>query len=302
MAKKHISLIIVPHTKTSTKTLSFSKKTIKILAWTGGFLVLALLVFLVDYVSMSGLRGRHKALTLTSAEQTKRIQDYETFTAQLQATITNYEEYAKKLNIMAGWKSPDIITGPAGLGSGPSDENYPGETVPEDGDPQTLPPNSVQRLGERALSVKNNLSTLLDFFEGDAMRLASTPSIMPTAGWLSSPFGYRDDPFTGVRTMHWGIDISTNMDNPIVTTADGIVLKVLTDKILGRYVTISHGYGYTTVYGHMNRFAVKAGQKVKRGDIIGYIGMSGKAKGPHVHYEVRRDGKRVNPWDYFQEE
>jgi murein DD-endopeptidase MepM/ murein hydrolase activator NlpD len=87
-----------------------------------------------------------------------------------------------------------------------------------------------------------------------------------------------------------------------VATADGIVLKVLTDKILGRYVTISHGYGYTTVYGHMNRFAVKAGQKVKRGDIIGYIGMSGKAKGPHVHYEVRRDGKRVNPWDYFQEE
>jgi murein DD-endopeptidase MepM/ murein hydrolase activator NlpD len=301
MAKKHVSLIIVPHTKTSTKTLSFSEKTLKLLAWTGGALVLALLVFLVDYVSMNGLRSRHKALTLTSAEQAKRIQDYETFTAQLQATITNYEEYAKKLNVMAGWKSPEIMTGPAGLGGGPSDEEYGGEPA-NGGDPQNLPPSSVQSLGQKALSVKNNLSTLLDFFEGDSMRLASTPSIMPTAGWLSSPFGYRDDPFTGIRTMHWGIDISTNMDNPIMATADGIVLKVLTDKLLGRYVTISHGYGFTTVYGHMNRFAVKAGQKVKRGDIIGYVGMSGKAKGPHVHYEVRKDGKRINPWDYFREE
>ncbi len=300
--KKHLSLIIVPHTKTSTKTLSFTKRTIKLLAWSGGVLGVALLLVLVDYIAMSGLRSKHRALTLSAAEQTKRINDYEAFIADLQTTITKYEDYAKKLNVMAGWKSPEVMTGPAGLGGGPSDEDYGGEPVPNGGDLDYLPPASVERLGEKALSVENNLSTLLDFFESDTLRLASTPSIKPTAGWLSSPYGRRPDPFTGVETMHWGVDISTNMDNPIFATADGIVLKVLTDKLLGRYVTISHGYGFTTVYGHMNRFAVKPGQKVKRGDIVGYVGMSGKAKGPHVHYEVRKDGKRVNPWRYFQEE
>ncbi len=302
MAKKHVSLIIVPHTKTSTKTLSFSKKTIKILAWSGGALGLALLLLLGDYIHMSGLRSRHKALALASAEQTKRIQDYESFIGDLQTTITKYEDYAKKLNIMAGWKSPEVMTSPAGLGGGPSEEDYGGEPASNGGEPQYLSPTSVLSLGEKATSVENNLSTLLDFFEGDTMRLASTPSIMPTAGWISSPFGTRDDPFTGVRTMHWGVDISTNLGNPIVATAEGIVLRIQNDKLLGNFVTISHGYGYTTVYGHMDKFAVRTGQKVKRGDVIGTVGMTGKAKGPHVHYEVRKDGRRINPWNFFKEE
>ena len=97
---------------------------------------------------------------------------------------------------------------------------------------------------------------------------------------MSSVFGHRNDPFTGAWTMHWGLDISTNTGNPIMATADGIVIKVQTDKYLGKNVTISHGNGFTTVYGHMSNFAVKAGQKVKRRDIIGYIGQTGKAAGP----------------------
>ena len=102
--------------------------------------------------------------------------------------------------------------------------------------------------------------------------------------------------------MHRGVDIATNIGNPIVATADGIVLKVLSDKILGNYVMLGHGFGYTTLYGHMSKFAVKTGQRVKRGEVIGYIGQTGKAVGPHVHYEVRVDGKPVNPWRYFLEE
>jgi len=119
---------------------------------------------------------------------------------------------------------------------------------------------------------------------------------------MSSVFGNRNDPFTGAWTMHYGIDISTNMGNPIMATADGIVIKVQTDKYLGKNVTISHGNGFTTIYGHMSNFAVKAGQKVKRRDIIGYIGQTGKAAGPHVHYEVMRDGRRVDPRNYLLEE
>jgi murein DD-endopeptidase MepM/ murein hydrolase activator NlpD len=125
---------------------------------------------------------------------------------------------------------------------------------------------------------------------------------MPTAGWIASVYGHRNDPFTGAWTMHWGLDISTNVGNPIMATADGIVIKVETDKYLGKNVTISHGNGFTTVYGHMSNFAVRAGQKVKRRDIIGYIGQTGKAAGPHVHYEVFKDGKRVDPRNFLLEE
>ena len=107
---------------------------------------------------------------------------------------------------------------------------------------------------------------------------------------------------TGAWVMHWGIDISTNTGNPIMATADGIVIKVATDRYLGKNVTISHGNGFTTIYGHMSNFAVKPGQKVKRRDVIGYVGQTGKAAGPHVHYEVFKDGKRVDPRNFLLEE
>jgi len=304
MAKKHLSVIIVPHTKTSTKTLSFSQRALKFLAVGGAVLGLALAAVLVDYVRMSVIRGRYKALRAETAEQKMTIADYEKSIGELKATISHFESYTKKLNVMAGLKSPDVLTAPAGIGGGDpgkSEEPEP-EQAPVPSGPQSFSQGMIQNLNQKAVSIESNLNSLLNFFESDSLRLASTPSIVPAVGWLASDYGYRDDPFTGVRTMHYGIDISTNVGNPIMATADGIVIKVQTDKYLGKNVTISHGNGFTTVYGHMSNFAVKAGQKVKRRDIIGYIGQTGKAAGPHVHYEVWRDGKRLNPYFYILEE
>ena len=308
MAKKHLSVIIVPHTKTSTKTLCFSQKTLKILAVGGIVLGLALMAMLVDYVRMSVIRGRYKALRVETAEQKSTIAGYEKSITELQAKISNLESYTKKLNIMAGLKSPDVLTAPAGIGGGDPGKDEPEPYIeqppatPAPAGPQVISPGTIQNLSQKAQSIESNLTSLLNFFESDNLRLASTPSIMPTAGWIASVFGHRNDPFTGAWTMHWGLDISTNVGNPIMATADGIVIKVETDKYLGKNVTISHGNGYTTVYGHMSNFAVRAGQKVKRRDIIGYIGQTGKAAGPHVHYEVFKDGKRVDPRNYLLEE
>jgi murein DD-endopeptidase MepM/ murein hydrolase activator NlpD len=307
MAKKHLSVIIVPHTKTSTKTLCFSQRALKVLAVGGIVFGLVLLAVLVDYVRMSVIRGRYKALRVETAEQKSTIAGYERSISELQTKISNLESYTKKLNVMAGLKSPDVLTAPAGVGGGdpgkgePEPEINPSE-APAPGGPQIINPGTIQNLSLKAKSLENNLASLLNFFESDSLRLASTPSIMPAAGWISSVFGHRNDPFTGAWTMHWGIDISTNIGNPIMATADGIVIKVETDKYLGKNVTISHGNGYTTIYGHMSNFAVKAGQKVKRRDIIGYIGQTGKAAGPHVHYEVFKDGKRVDPRNFLLEE
>ena len=307
MSKKHLSVIIVPHTKTSTKTLCFSRRALKALAVGGTVLGLVLAAFLIDYVRMNVIRGRYKALKAETAEQRTTIAKYEKSISELQSTISHFETYTKKLNVMAGLKSPDVLTTPAGIGGGEPDKPEPEAELdpspaPAASGPQIITPGTVQNLSQKALSIESNLNSLLSFFESDSLRLASTPSIMPAVGWMSSVFGNRNDPFTGAWTMHYGIDVSTNIGNPIMATADGIVIKVQTDKYLGKNVTISHGNGFTTIYGHMSNFAVKAGQKVKRRDIIGYIGQTGKAAGPHVHYEVMRDGRRVDPRNYLLEE
>ncbi|OGD17612.1 MAG: hypothetical protein A2V76_10820 [Candidatus Aminicenantes bacterium RBG_16_63_14] len=307
MAKNHLSVIIVPHTKTSTKTLCFSRRALKFLAVGGAVLGLALAAALVDYVRMSVIRGKYKALRAETAQQKTTIANYEKSIGELQATISHFESYTKKLNVMAGLKSPDVLTAPAGIGGGEPGKDEPESEIdpaqaPAPSGPQVITQGSIHNLSRKAQSIESNLNSLLNFFESDSLRLASTPSIVPTVGWLSSVYGHRNDPFTGEWTMHFGIDISTNTGNPIMATADGIVIKVQTDKYLGKNVTISHGNGFTTVYGHMSNFAVKAGQRVKRRDIIGYIGQTGKAAGPHVHYEVWRDGKRVDPRTYLLEE
>jgi murein DD-endopeptidase MepM/ murein hydrolase activator NlpD len=307
MSKQHLSVIIVPHTKTSTKTLCFSRRALKTLAVAGVALGLVLAAVLVDYVRMNIIRGRYKALKAETAEQRVAIANYERSISELQSTISHFETYTKKLNVMAGLKSPEVLTAPAGMGGGEPDKQEPEAEIdpnlaPAGSGPQIITPGTIQNLSQKALSIDSNLSSLLSFFESDTLRLASTPSIMPAVGWMSSVFGHRNDPFTGAWTMHYGIDISTNMGNPIVATADGIVIKVQEDKYLGKNVTISHGNGITTIYGHMSKFAVKAGQKVKRRDVIGYIGQTGKAAGPHVHYEVMLDGKRVDPRRYLLEE
>ena len=311
MPNKHLSVIIVPHTKTSTRTLCFSRKKLKFLGIGGIVLAVTLLVLLVDYARMSVIRGRYKALKAETAEQKTAIAGYEKSISELQSKISSLESYTKKLNVMAGLKSPDVLTAPAGVGGGgpetdePEPEPSPAagpNVVPAPGGPQAITPGTIQNLSQKALSIESNLNSLLSFFESDRLRLATTPSIMPAAGWISSVYGHRNDPFTGAWVMHWGLDISTNTGNPIMATADGIVIKVETDRYLGKNVTVSHGNGYTTVYGHMSNFAVKVGQKVKRRDIIGYIGQTGKAAGPHVHYEVFKDGKRVDPRNFLLEE
>jgi murein DD-endopeptidase MepM/ murein hydrolase activator NlpD len=301
MAKKFCSIIIVPHTKTNVKTVSFTKKTLKAAVIGSVVLALLLVVFVVDYISMGLLRQKYKTMSRELSEQNEKLASYERSIGELKATIADFEAYAKKLNIMAGLKSPEVIEDKAGLGGG--------ESAAEGSGPQLSPPaapgnslGQIRSLNQKAGSVASNLSQLIGVFEAQTARLASTPSIMPARGWLNSPYGYRADPFTGFRTMHWGVDISTNTGNPIVATGDGIVVRVQSDKYLGRNVVISHGFGITTVYGHMSAFNVRMGQKVKRGDVLGSVGMTGKAVGPHVHYEVRIDGKSVNPYNYILEE
>ncbi len=129
--------------------------------------------------------------------------------------------------------------------------------------------------------------------------LAAKPVGWPVKGWLTSSFGMRRDPFNGRRKMHEGLDIAARTGTPVIATADGIVSSVKAEPGYGKVVTIDHGYGYRTIYGHNSRYYVKVGQRVRRGDRIAAVGNTGRSTGSHVHYEVRLNGVPVNPRKYL---
>jgi murein DD-endopeptidase MepM/ murein hydrolase activator NlpD len=123
----------------------------------------------------------------------------------------------------------------------------------------------------------------------------ATPTIWPALGWLSDGFGRRTDPFTGEMATHLGLDISGDKGQPIFATADGVVRWASWNGDFGNLVVLSHEFGLTTRYAHLSKVGVKAGQTVKRGDIVGYMGSTGRSSGPHLHYEVWAHDRPVNP-------
>ena len=129
--------------------------------------------------------------------------------------------------------------------------------------------------------------------------LDHTPSIMPAEGVITSGLGIRKDPFTGLMVMHNGIDISASKGTPVHAPADGVVERSGWGKGMGNFIVINHGRNIKTYYGHLSLIKVHNGQKVKRMDIIGTIGSTGRSTGPHLHYEVRKYNRPINPKDYF---
>ncbi|HEY1910627.1 MAG TPA: M23 family metallopeptidase, partial [Vicinamibacterales bacterium] len=124
---------------------------------------------------------------------------------------------------------------------------------------------------------------------------SATPSIWPAHGWLTGTFGGRSDPFTGESGYHQGLDISLEKGSPVYATADGTVEAAAYNGDYGNLIILRHGFGLTTRYGHLSGFNVKAGQTIKRGDVIGFVGATGRATGPHLHYEILANGKLINP-------
>jgi murein DD-endopeptidase MepM/ murein hydrolase activator NlpD len=145
------------------------------------------------------------------------------------------------------------------------------------------------------------LGGLSPSFTGDWSELADAPSMWPIEGRVASSFGERLDPFNGEGAFHAGIDIDAPMGTPVRATADGDVVRAGMGAGYGRVVELDHGHGLSTLYGHLSGFAVSPGEHVTRGQVIGYVGESGRATGPHLHYEVRVHNVPVNPHKYLRE-
>ena len=127
-----------------------------------------------------------------------------------------------------------------------------------------------------------------------------TPNIWPVLGHVTDAFGARLDPFSGEGAFHTGVDVATDYGAPVHATADGIVTLADNHAGYGRLVVVDHGFGITTWYAHLSAFSAIAGARIKRGEVIGYTGISGRSTGPHVHYEVRMNNAPVNPWRYMR--
>jgi len=149
-----------------------------------------------------------------------------------------------------------------------------------------------------------SLDEIAQLAEEKEKLLTAIPSIQPVKNAdltrMASGFGYRSDPFTKVRKKHWGMDFTAPRGTPIYATGDGVVKRAdRRSSGYGRHIRIDHGFGYKSLYAHLYKYNVRKGQKVKRGDIIGFVGSSGRSQAPHLHYEIFKDGNRVNPINFY---
>ena len=180
-----------------------------------------------------------------------------------------------------------------------------GSTI-EDSSTEDLDGSSIMLLKDRVDSLafavdiqKDSYNTIFNKIKSNEKMFRHIPSIAPVKGYIGSRYGYRTDPIDGKRRMHSGLDFPVNLNTDVVATGDGVVTKAQYDSGWGRYIKIDHGYGYETIYAHLWKINVKKGQKVKRGDKIGKSGNSGRAAGFHLHYEVHKNNKTVDPLRYF---
>ena len=162
----------------------------------------------------------------------------------------------------------------------------------------------VDRISKALAVQSKSLDEILKLAKAKDKLLSAIPAIQPVKNedlkHMASGFGYRSDPFTKARKMHEGMDFTARTGTPIYATGDGFVKNA--DNSLsgyGNHIEINHGYGYLTLYGHLSKYKVRTGQRVKRGDIIGYVGSTGRSQAPHCHYEVHKDGKVVNPINFY---
>lgn len=296
MINEDYTLIVVPQKGGSIKKIYATSALIKFISGSIVALFLCLMYFSCDYVKVKGKEAQLDGLKRLTAAQKEQIDLLAAKVGEFEKKMADLQQLDKKIRIMTN------------LDEGGHDKDHAlgmGGPIPEGGDPELQEltisniGKDVDRLLEEAVFQMKSFEELSDFLTKQQSLLASTPSIWPVIGWVSSEFGYRTSPFTGKREFHRGIDIVTRIGKEVVAPADGIVVAARNKRDMGNMVKIDHRNGLSTSYGHLMKIAVKEGQRVKRGDLIGYVGNSGRSTGTHLHYSVSLNGISVNPRKYL---
>jgi murein DD-endopeptidase MepM/ murein hydrolase activator NlpD len=289
MARKFYTVFILPHAHARFRKLHLSRNFVLALVVVLGVTVLA---GILSPHLLFKIRSQSEAVGRLEEERRLLLEEKEHFESSLAALserISSFEGRALRMASALGIEEMPSLEPAAG---GAPDQAF-GDGV------QGLLDEELDALGVRAESLEQSMAVLSDTWEERERLLASTPSVMPVRGWFSDGYGWRKDPISGRRTFHKGLDIVAPIGAVVRAPADGVVTRASRTAGYGKMVDISHGYGYRTRYGHMSELLVKPGQRVRRGDAIGRIGSTGRSTGPHLHYEVFREGRRVNPWKYL---
>jgi len=286
--RRFYTVLILPHAASRFRKLHISR----------AFVITILAVMSV--LSLAGLSAPHLLFRLQTQASTVDQMRHEI--AWLHTQREAFEESLGELSDRLHVYESETGRLASALGVDPPDSSRPAaggvEGVPRTGRRPFLG-EELGALRSRSKTLDQSLEQLDVAFEKRMSLLAATPDMMPIDGWFSHGYGWRKDPFTGKRQFHRGIDIVNHSGTPIHATADGVVSRATRVSDYGKTIDISHGYGFGTRYGHLSELLVRPGQRVKRGDVIGRVGSTGRSTGPHLHYEVFRDGRRVNPWKYL---
>jgi murein DD-endopeptidase MepM/ murein hydrolase activator NlpD len=294
MPRQHHTVIFVPHAHAKLRKWRVTNLQIGLV--TGALLLLTLTAAFFIWSHFSTKANPVEIARLAGENEKLREvnQEFESSIRNLQEQLTSYEDRTRQLAIVAGIATlgedaanatPVGDTAEAGIGGGTSVDEIGVDDLPA--------------MQGRIRQIDGTLKAVETQLHQRARWISQTPAIMPVKGILTSGFGYRSDPVTHGRGDHQGVDIAGAPGQPVRASADGIVMRAGTIGGLGKAIYLAHGYGVTTRYGHMSKVEVRPGQRVKRGDIIGRVGNTGRSTGYHLHYEVRQDGQPVNPLVYI---
>jgi murein DD-endopeptidase MepM/ murein hydrolase activator NlpD len=305
--RKKISFFILSNNSSPVKQLTVSRAMLRFLSVLFAACLVLLTYVIYDYTNIHKTVSDHQGLQNIISHQSDQItgqrdqiQKFADEITALKSKLIALNDFEKKIRIIANIEKAADQDSLFGVGG----------SIPDDLDtkiPLTAKHNSLMRemheqtkqLELASVKQQEGFESLFNFLQDQRNLLSSTPAIRPVKGWATSGFGYRKSPFTGLREFHKGLDIATRMATPVIATADGIVSFTGTKGLLGKVVTIDHGHGIVTRYGHLKKISKKSGAAVKRGDVIANVGVSGRTTGPHVHYEVRLNGMPVNPIKYI---
>ena len=300
MDKDYFNVLVFGQKTSKTRHLRIHKKTFKIGLYFLGFVLLSTIFFLCDYIQVRKKTFELSQLRQQTQEQKSKIHFFSSKIENLEEQLSRLKDFDKKIRIIANLEKSHETNPFMGMG-GPSPSDVR-EKLKAEKDERGLAHQlrtDIERLESEATSQEESLSELVKLLQSKKEMLIHTPSIWPVHGWVTSGFGFRVNPFTGLTQMHEGLDISNRIGTLVVATADGIVSDTGKDYSYGNVVVISHGFGMASRYCHLNKIFVRAGQKVKRGDKIAEIGTTGRSTGPHLHYEVRVNGIPANPVRYI---
>jgi len=299
--KEYFTFMFLPGPNAKVRTLSISKSVIKSVLLSVAAVILLSLYLIYEYNDVKDKVWELQSMREELMKQRAQVQNFALNILDYKRQMFLLRDLDTKLRRVVSLGPRDKAQQVLGIG-GPDELGLQNLTsMGEKKQEEALKEmhQELTQLKGAASKQEASLQMLIEYFEDKRSLYASTPSVWPVRGWVTSPFGNRTSPFSGILKFHEGMDIAAQTGTPVVAPADGVIIKAGFSTGYGNMVEISHGYGLRTIFGHNSRLNVKAGQRVRRGDVISYVGDTGSSTGPHLHYEVRVNGLPVNPVKYM---